>query len=128
MNSRINFEDFAARLREFMQASESTERDDGATEFNDLALELFGLQFKNNAAYRRFCEAGGSSPDSVRTWLEIPAIPSSAFKELELSCLLANGRTAVFYSSGTSAQRPSRHFHNRASLALYEASLLSWFG
>src|SRR5207247_6561446 len=59
---------------------------------------------------------------------EIPAIPTSVFKELELSCLPSNERTAVFYSSGTTEQRPSRHFHNRASLALYEASLLSSFG
>src|SRR5438552_9240542 len=99
MNSRINFEDFAARLREFIQASESVERDDA--EFNELALELFALQFENNTTYRRFCEARGSSPDSVRTWIEIPAIPTSVFKELELSCLPSNERTAVFYSSGT---------------------------
>jgi hypothetical protein len=33
----------------------------------------------------------------------------------------------VFHSSGTTEQRPSRHFHNSRSLALYEASLLAWF-
>src|SRR5438105_13119004 len=104
MNSRINFEDFAARLREFMQASESTERDDGATESNELALDLFGLQFKNNAGYRRFCEARGNSPDSVSTWIEIPAIPRSAFKDLELSCFLADERTGECSSSGRRVQ------------------------
>ena len=54
-------------------------------------------------------------------------MPTSAFKELEISCLRPDQRTQVFYSSGTTAQKPSRHFHNAKSLALYEASLLPWF-
>jgi hypothetical protein len=33
----------------------------------------------------------------------------------------------MFCSSGTTQQRPSRHFHNSESLALYEASLWPWF-
>ena len=36
-------------------------------------------------------------------------------------------RTAVFHSSGTTEQEPSRHFHNSVSLAVYEASLWKWF-
>jgi hypothetical protein len=54
-------------------------------------------------------------------------VPTSAFKEFELSCLPAAERTAVFHSSGTTAQRPSRHFHHADSLALYEISMLAWF-
>jgi hypothetical protein len=46
---------------------------------------------------------------------------------LDLSCLPVEDRTAVFHSSGTTGQRPSRHYHNAASLALYETSLLWWF-
>jgi hypothetical protein len=34
---------------------------------------------------------------------------------------------AVFHSSGTTGQRPSRHFHSLESLAVYEASLLRGF-
>jgi len=36
-------------------------------------------------------------------------------------------RTAVFHSSGTTVQLPSRHFHSAESLAVYEASLWNWF-
>ena len=54
-------------------------------------------------------------------------MPTSAFKELELTCLAPNERTAVFHSSGTVEQKPGRHFHNAESLAVYEASLWSWF-
>ena len=30
--------------------------------FNQLALDLFRLQFSHNPAYRRFCEARGTHP------------------------------------------------------------------
>ena len=33
----------------------------------------------------------------------------------------------MFHSSGTTGQRPSRHFHSGESLAVYEASLWPWF-
>jgi hypothetical protein len=95
--------------------------------FDQLALELFALQFKHNAPYRRLCEARGARPSAVAHWTTIPAAPTSAFKEFELSCLPVVERTTFFHSSGTTAQRPSRHFHNADSLALYEASLLAWF-
>ena len=106
-------------------------------EFNALALELFALQFKHNAAYRKICEArlprrseakaGGLTPKVVEHWTQIPAVPTAAFKELDLTCLAPAERTAVFHSSGTTEQKPSRHFHSPESLELYEASLLPWF-
>ena len=63
-------------------------------------------------------------PTDVATWGDIPTVPTTAFKEMELSCLCPAERSAVFFSSGTSERRPSRHFHNAESLALYEAA--SW--
>ena len=95
--------------------------------FDALALELFALQFKHNAAYRKICAARGLTPEVVEHWTQIPAVPASAFKELELTCLAPNERTAVFHSSGTMEQKPGRHFHNAESLAVYEASLWPWF-
>ena len=132
------FSTFTARLRRFISctanessqplpAGRSNTQDLPAGEFDSLALQLFRLQFKYNAPYRRFCESRRKTPQSVIAWDEIPAIPTVAFKELELSCLAAQERTAVFHSSGTTAQRPSRHFHNALSLALYEASAWRWF-
>jgi hypothetical protein len=50
-----------------------------------------------------------------------------AFKELELSSLPPAERTSVFHSSGTTEQKPSRHFHSATSLSVYEASLTHWF-
>lgn len=87
--------------------------------FDAWALELFDLQLEHNAAYRTLC-AGRNKPAS---WQEIPAAPTVAFKELELTCIPANERIKEFRSSGTTAEKPSRHFHSAASLRLYEASL-----
>ncbi|MGA2246725.1 MAG: hypothetical protein ABSH48_17170 [Verrucomicrobiota bacterium] len=91
--------------------------------FESLATELFALQFHLNPAYRKICEARQLSPQTVGNWKQIPPVPTGAFKELELSCIPPAELTAVFHSSGTTGQKPSRHFHCAESLALYEASL-----
>jgi hypothetical protein len=101
-------------------------RGDRCDQFGSLALELFVLQFANNVPYRRFCQAEGLTPDSVQAWPQIPAMPTTAFKELELTSIPAENRTAEFWSSGTTEQRPSRHLHNANSLGIYETSLLEW--
>lgn len=95
--------------------------------FDELALELFAWQFERNEAYRRLCQSRRRAPGDVAGWSQIPAVPTAAFKEFMFTCLAETERTAVFHSSGTSAQKPSRHFHGGVSLELYHASLLPWF-
>ncbi len=99
----------------------------GEEAFGALALDLFAAQFAHNPAYRRLCQYRGVAPAKVTSWRGIPAVPTSAFKECELTCLSPERRERVFYSSGTTGQRPSRHFHDAQSLALYEASVWPWF-
>jgi hypothetical protein len=148
MNQKLS--SFAVRLRELVSVGDDVRRLHlvggknepprvGSSEkgFDVLALELFSLQFENNAAYRKICQArlprrsvakaGGLTPQIVEHWTQIPAVPASAFKELELSCIPPDERAAVFHSSGTTEQKPSRHFHNATSLEIYETSLWSWF-
>jgi hypothetical protein len=95
--------------------------------FDHLALDIFRFQFANNRPYRAFCQSSGQTPETVQSWREIPTIVTSAFKDLELTTLSAGERGAVFHSSGTSEQRPSRHFHSAETLSLYQDSLLAWF-
>lgn len=116
---KSSFTELEGRLREFFRGAP-------AHEFEPLSLELFGLQFAHNLPYRRFCEAEQRTPDSVRSWTEIAPIPTAAFKDLELTSIPPGQRTAEFHSSGTTAQRPSRHFHHANSLAIYEASVAQW--
>jgi len=140
---------FAARLREIilsegrvprgpdLKAQNGGSCNSPLRDFNRLALELFALQFQHNAAYRKICaarlprrseaKAGGLTPGVVEHWTQIPVVPTAAFKELELTCLASEERTAIFHSSGTTEQKPSRHFHSAESLKLYEASLIPWF-
>jgi len=95
--------------------------------FDALALELFALQFSNNSGYRKISETRRLTPQILDHWTQIPAVPTTAFKEMELTSLVPDERTVVFHSSGTSEQKPSRHFHNAESLAVYEVALWNWF-
>lgn len=97
------------------------------TEFDEIAQQLFQLQFKHNAVYQRFCLARGVSPDNLPDWRRIPPMPTAAFKEFNVTCLPPEQRTVVFLSSGTTGRKQSRHFHSADSIALYEAALLPWF-
>ena len=65
---------YDTRLGEFMRAVNPT-----ALQFNELALDLFRLQFQHNAPYQRICAARGATPESISSWPEIPAVPTTAF-------------------------------------------------
>lgn len=123
------FTEYAARLRDFIRRHEpgSTVAAKDETEFNALALDLFGLHYAHNPAYRALCHARKRLPLDVIHWRDIPAVPAVAFKAVEMTVLCPDERTAEFHSSGTTGDEPSRHFHCAASLAIYEASLLPWF-
>ena len=129
-----DFTAYAVRLREFIRRHspdtapcDRIEPEESANEFAALADELFRLQFAANEPFRALCRARGVSPATLTDWRDLPAVPTEAFKEAELTCLAPTERTSVFHSSGTTRQRPSRHFHSAESLALYEASLRPWF-
>jgi len=122
MDRSASFAEYAQRLKTFIESSNA---DDAA--FNRLALDLFALQFESVEIYRELCRKRGVAPGAVEIWSDIPALPTEAFKEFDVTSLPERERTAVFYSSGTTSENRSRHFHCADSLALYEASLLPWF-
>jgi hypothetical protein len=122
-----SFDDFVPQLRAFMARTQelSVPPAELDAEFNRLAAALFALQRQAVPIYGEFCAKcrAAAAPD----WREIPALPTSAFKEYEVTSLPPADRTRVFHSSGTTRQRPSRHFHNARSLEVYEESLRPWF-
>ncbi|MEE9220200.1 MAG: long-chain fatty acid--CoA ligase [candidate division NC10 bacterium] len=93
-------------------------------EFGRLALEVFAFQYQHNAAYRRFCDRRGITPDAISTWEEIPPVPTSAFKVLDLSCATPE---QVFLTSGTSQGSEKRGRHGFPWLEVYHTSLLTNF-
>jgi len=132
MNDKLTVNHPARRIFRFIESCSRSQTALDASpddrQFNELALDLFTHQFERNESYRRFCELRRLTPGDVVHWSAIPTVPTAAFKEFELSCLPPELRTTVFHSSGTTGQKPSRHFHSVASLELYHASLLPWFG
>lgn len=99
------------------------ERDD--ERFLRLALSLFAHQFAHCEPYRRFCEGRGRTPDTIRSWTEIPAVPAGAFKELRLASFPEERTRHVFRTSGTATDR--RGELHLESLEAYEASLVPSF-
>ena len=98
--------------------------DDSA--FDVLARAIFRFQYEHNAIYQQFCDFKHQTPETVRHWSEIPAVPIGAFKEAQLVTEPPNLAVAVFMSSGTTRpEQRSRHYH--PSLEAYDANALANF-
>lgn len=116
---------FALRLAEQLRRGGEVFLED--SKFTQAARELFELQVERNSVLRSWCQARGVRPNPDLSWRDIPVLPTTAFKEAEVSCIPIPERTAEFHSSGTTDQRPSRHFHRPESLDLYAVSVRNAF-
>jgi len=94
-------------------------------DFDALAREVFAFQFERNAAYRAFCERKERTPGNITGWREIPAVPTSAFREMPLACFPPSEAVAEFHTSGTTRGNTGRHLFQ--TLALYDAAILPNF-
>jgi hypothetical protein len=95
-------------------------------DFDRLAARVFDYNVRHVPAYAAFCRARGAQPGDIGSWLDIPAVPTAAFKELTL---LADGARAetVFRTSGTTRGIERRGAHHVADLSLYRGSLRAAF-
>ena len=93
--------------------------------FRSLALKIFEHQFRRNLYYRKFCLLEKRSPENVKDWKEIPAMPALGFKELVLTAFPSRTRVRVFHTSGTTREMKGAHFFD--TLDLYERSVLPAF-
>jgi hypothetical protein len=101
------------RIEQFIRA--------GIGDWDSLALDLFAYQYERNAPYQAYCRSLGKTPDQVQDWREIPAVPVSAFKSAALTTFPIGHAAAVFESSGTTQDMPSRHYLR--TLSYYELAL-----
>jgi acyl-CoA synthetase (AMP-forming)/AMP-acid ligase II len=111
-------------LLALLQAGCAQQTDDAT--FNSMALRLFAYQFAANEPYQKYCHRRGQTPDKVRHWRDIPAVPIGVFKALTLSCIPPEEAEAVWMSSGTTKPE-QRSKHYQARLAIYNASMLPNF-
>jgi hypothetical protein len=97
-------------------------------EFDALARRAIAHQLGANPTYRAFCDARGVRSATVPGWREVPAVPTAAFKHLDLvSAVAAPPPGATFRTSGTTAGPALRGRHLVPRLSLYRASLLPPF-
>lgn len=108
--------DLQSRLLEWMRG--------GNGDFAELSHEVFAYQFERNIPYRKYCEALGTTPDNLRSWRDIPAVPTDVFKlpNIALRCFPESETIGHFLTSGTTREVKGKHEFR--SLELYEASVL----
>jgi anaerobic magnesium-protoporphyrin IX monomethyl ester cyclase len=109
----MNMESLAREVEAFLESSSS------ATAFEDLALRIFAFQYEANRPYRRFCERRGIRPKTVATWDDIPAVPSTAFREVSMISFPKEEIVRTMTSSGTSKGKPSLIHFNEIGLRFW---------
>jgi len=92
--------------------------------FDTLAREVFAFQFEANAPYRRFCERRGRTPATVRRWQDVPALPTTAFKSVDLTC---GPPERIYRTSGTTQGGDRRGRHLVPRLGLYREGAVRHF-
>lgn len=120
-----SFDDIAQRVLDLI-ASDPDPALGSQTEprFDDLARATFAFQYEASPAYRAFCDRRGRTPDTVSRWQQIPALPTTAFKSVDLACAPAE---KVFLTSGTTQGGERRGRHLVPRLELYRKGALAHF-
>ncbi len=94
--------------------------------FEEIALEVFKLQYANNKVYQDFTDALATKVDGVDSLTKIPFLPISFFKTHQVITEIIETKSPVsFSSSGTTQTGTSYHYVN--DIALYEKSFLQCF-
>ncbi|UOB19492.1 acyl transferase [Abyssalbus ytuae] len=93
-------------------------------DFEEVALQVFELQYNNNPVYQLFCTYLKKSPENVATLNDIPFLPIEFFKSKKI---LSSSKKVekVFTSSGTTGMATSKHYV--AEMLVYEESYLKCF-
>lgn len=99
-------------------------RNRAQVDFEGIVRELFDYQVKENPLYQRYADVMGRRSSRLLELNEYPFLPISFFKE-QVVKTGTFAPEAVFESSGTTGQVPSRHFVR--DLSLYRSQLLDNF-
>lgn len=83
--------------------------------FNDLALEIFRYQYKNNPVYRDFVSGLRIHPGQINHYLQIPFLPIEFFKT---QIVYSGNNTNLYYfcSSGTTGIVSSKHHYQDTTI------------
>ncbi len=92
--------------------------------FNDIALDVFRIQYANNRVYNRYCQTLQINEMEVNKINKIPFLPISFFKTHTIVTTEFEPE-AIFESSGTTSSINSKHLVKE--VALYEKSFNKGF-
>jgi hypothetical protein len=107
-----------------LQVRLSNEIFNNGMNFEKIALEIFRIQSEYCAPYKRYISLLGINPEEIKSTHDIPFLPVSLYKNHEIKCFDGT-EEALFTSSATTGQIPSRHFVKE--LSLYERSFMESF-
>ena len=92
-------------------------------EFNELALQVFDLQFNYIPIYRRYCEKRNIAPEKISSWDQIPPLPTDVFKVMEIS-VLPSHTVRTFMTSGTArSEEKGKVGYDEGGLRLMDATI-----
>lgn len=92
-------------------------------EFNRLALRIFELQVKYIPIYRCYCERRGVNPENISSWDQIPALPTDAFKVMELVMFPSNTVKTFMTSGTTKPEERGKVHYDEGGLRLMDATI-----
>ena len=94
------------------------------SDFNELSLQIFHFQYKNNIVYQNFIDLLEIDIKKVKDYNEIPCLPIEFFKTHSITSVPFQPEI-TFLSSGTTDSHRSKSFV--FSTSLYEQSILNTF-
>ncbi|MDE3254197.1 MAG: acyl transferase [Bacteroidota bacterium] len=95
-----------------------------ASAFDQQSLAVFRFQYEQNPVYRKWVDLMQKDPATIKTLMDIPALPISFFKT-ETVKTTDFRESLVFESSGTTRSNTSKHYVKDP--ALYQRSFLDAF-
>jgi len=80
------------------------------TTWNELVCKLFATQFARIPAYQRLGRGRGTTPGTIQSWKDIPAIPQQLFKRTRLFSHPTSRPGVIYETSGTTTGHPGRQY------------------
>ncbi len=94
------------------------------SDFNELALQIFHFQYKNNEVYHNFIDLLKINIQKIKDYNDIPCLPIEFFKTHSIASVLLKPEI-IFHSSGTTDTIKSNSLV--FSKSLYEQSIYNTF-
>ncbi len=89
--------------------------------FNDLSMRLFEYQYNANPVYQKYCDKRGVKPGMVSVWSDVPSVPATAFKEVQLRTFPEEETVLFLTSSGTTnPEKRAKISFNESMLKIYD--------